>query len=118
MSEPVLIAGTVDVDPERRDEALEAGKPHMAATRAQDGCIDYVWSADLLTPGRIYVFERWRDQQALATHLKGPHYLAMRDTIASFGLHAADAIKYRIDLSEPVYDPTGTPRADFFTDPA
>ncbi len=116
MSEPILIAGTVDVDPEQRDAALEAGKPHMAATRAQDGCIDYNWSADGLTPGRIYVFERWRDQTALEAHFKGPHYLAMRDTIATYGLRAADAVKYRIDLSEPVYDETMTPRADFFTE--
>jgi hypothetical protein len=25
-------------------------------------------------------------------------------------------LKYRIDLAEPVYDETMTPRADFFTD--
>lgn len=37
MNEPILIAGTVDVEPEQRDAALEAGKPHMAATRAQEG---------------------------------------------------------------------------------
>ena len=118
MPEPViLITGTVDVDPARRDEALEAGKPHMEATRAWEGCLDYVWSADVLVPGRIYVYERWRDQECLASHLAGPHYLAMRDTIGAHGLHAADVAKYRIDLSEPVYDPSFTPRADFFTDP-
>jgi quinol monooxygenase YgiN len=111
----ILIAGTVDVDPDRRDEALEAGKPHMEATRAWPGCLDYVWSADRLVPGRIYVFERWRSQEDLASHFAGPHYLAMRNTIASHGLRGADVLKYRIDRSEPVYDPSGTPRADFFT---
>jgi quinol monooxygenase YgiN len=111
----VLIAGTVDVDPQKRDAALEAGCPHMEATRAQKGCLDYVWSADLLVPGRIYVFERWESQEDLAAHLSGPHYLAMRDTIGAHGLRGADVSKYRIDLSEPVYDETGTPRADFFT---
>lgn len=111
----ILIAGTVDVDPQKRDAALEAGCPHMEATRAQKGCLDYVWSADLLVPGRIYVFERWESQEDLAAHLSGPHYLAMRDTIGAHGLRGADVSKYRIDLSEPVYDETGTPRADFFT---
>ena len=111
----IIIAGTVDVDPERRDEALVAGEPHMKATRAQDGCIDYVWSADALVPGRIYVFERWRDQESLEAHFAGPHYLAMRDTIGAHGLRGVDVSKYRIDLSEPVYDPSGVPRADFFT---
>ena len=115
MSEPILIAGTVDVDPERVEEALEAGKPHMAATRAQAGCLDYQWSADRLTPGRIYVYERWESEAALKAHFDGPHYLAMRDTIAAHGLRGADTLKFRVDLSEPVYDETFTPRADFFT---
>jgi quinol monooxygenase YgiN len=112
----ILIAGTVTVDPERRDEAIVAACPHMVDTRAQEGCIDYVWSADPLVPGRIYVFERWENQAALEAHFKGPYYLAMRNTIASFGLTGADVLKYRPEISEQVYDSTGTPRADFFTD--
>ncbi len=111
----ILIAGTVDVDPAKRDAALAAGEPHMAATRAQAGCIDYVWSADPLVEGRIYVYERWKDQESLEAHFAGPHYLAMRDTIGQHGLRGVDVSKYRIDLSEPVYDPSGVPRADFFT---
>lgn len=112
----ILIAGTVDVDPAQRDAALEAGIPHMEATRAWPGCLDYVWSADLLIPGRIYVYERWQDEASLASHFEGPHYLAMRNTIGAHGLRAADVAKYRPDLSEPVYDATGTPRADFVTE--
>jgi quinol monooxygenase YgiN len=114
----IIIAGTIDVDPERREAALEAGLRHMEATRAQKGCLDYSWSADGLIPGRIYVFERWESQEDLALHFEGPHYLNMRNTIAAHGLRAADVSKYRIDLSEPVYDETMTPRADFFTEGA
>ena len=112
----IIIAGTVDVDPDRRDAALEAGRPHMEATRQFPGCIDYVWSADLLVPGRIYVFERWESTDTLAAHFEGPYYVAMRDTIAAHGLRGADVLKYQADRSEPVYDPKGRPRADFFTD--
>ena len=36
---------------------------------------------------------------------------ALRDC----GIISADNRKYRVDLSEPVYDDTHTPRADFFT---
>ena len=103
----IIIAGTVDVDPAQRDAALEAGKPHMQAPRAPVGLI----------PGRIYVFERWESQDDLAAHFAGPHYLAMRDTIAVHGLRGADVLKYRIGHAEPVYDPSGKPRADFFTEP-
>ena len=111
----IIIAGTVDVDPERRDAALEAGRSLMEETRTQKGCLDYVWSADLVVPGRIYVYERWESEADLRAHFEGPYYLAMRDTIAAHGLRGADVMKLRPEISEPVYDPTGTPRADFFT---
>jgi hypothetical protein len=39
----------------------------------------------------------------------------MRDMLGSVGLAGADNKKYRCDIAEPVYDNTGTPRADFFT---
>ena len=111
----ILIAGTIDVNPEKRDAAIEAGRLHMEATRAQEGCMDYVWCADPLVEGRIYVFERWSGEAALSAHFAGPHYLAMRETIGAHEIRGIDVSKYRNDLKEPVYDRSGTPRADFFT---
>jgi quinol monooxygenase YgiN len=112
----IIIAGTVDVDPERREEALAAGCVHMTETRKLAGCLDYVWSADPLTPGRIYILERWESQEALAKHFESPHYLAMRDTIAGFGITGLDVSKHRVDLKEPVYDARFKARADFYTE--
>ncbi len=40
----------------------------------------------------------------------------MRDTIAARGIRGLDFAKYRISLSEGVYDSQGQPRADFFTE--
>ncbi|UCE87050.1 MAG: antibiotic biosynthesis monooxygenase [Deltaproteobacteria bacterium] len=111
----ILITGTVDVDPEQREAALSAAQPHMRATRALEGCLDYVWSADPLVPGRIYVYERWQSRESLEAHFASPHYPAMRDTIAAHGVRGLEVSKHRISLSEPVYDPQGRPRADFFS---
>ncbi len=111
----IIISGTVDVDPDRRDAALAAAEVHMKATRELEGCLDYVWSADPLTPGRIYVYERWASRENLEVHFASPPFTNMRDTIAGHGITGLDVAKYRISLSEPVYDPQGQPRADFFT---
>ena len=70
---------------------------------------------DPLTPGRIRVFERWESQQALENHFNNHWYQDMRVALAQFGIRGADVLKYRIDAAEPVYDETGTARADFFT---
>ncbi len=36
--------------------------------------------------------------------------------IAAHGLKGFDVAKHRVDKNEPVYDPKGQPRADFFTE--
>lgn len=112
----ILIAGTLDVRPEQRDAALEAGRELQAKTRALPGCLDYVWSADPAVPGRIYVFERWADEGSLRAHFEGPLYWDMRKVLGGFEKLAVDISKYRVDLQEPVYDSEGKPRADFFTE--
>ena len=112
----IIIAGNMDVDPEQRDKALTASKPYIDGALTQKGCEAYTWAADLNTPGRIHVFERWTDEASLAAHFTGPHYLAMLKSLGGCGLRRSDVSKYRVDLSEPVYDPDNKPRADFFTD--
>ncbi|MDJ0786732.1 MAG: putative quinol monooxygenase [Myxococcota bacterium] len=110
----IILTGWVDVDPERRDAALEAGRPHMEATRAWPGCLDYVWSGDPLNPARIYVYERWESEEALARHFEGPHYTAMRDTIGAHGIRGVEVFKYEPARQGAVYDAKGVARADFF----
>ncbi len=111
----IIIAGTIAIDPEKREAALAAGRELEAATRRQPGCLDYVWTVDGLSESTIYVYERWESEEALAAHFKRPNYNGMRAVLGSYGLRGANVAKYRIDLTEPVYDATGTPRPDFFT---
>ena len=111
----IIISGTVDLPPERLEEALAAARPLIVGALTERGCLDYDWCPDPLHPGRIRVFERWDSEAALAEHFEGEWYRRMRDTLGSFGLIGASTAKFRVDLSERVYDETMTPRADFFT---
>lgn len=111
----ILIAGTVDVGNGRRDEALSAAAALMADTRSQKGCKHYVWAADPTSETRIYVYENWDSTDDLAAHLAGPFYASMLGLLGEYGAENAEVSKFRIDLEEPVYDPEGKPRADFFT---
>ena len=113
----IIISGTVDLPPDRLEEALAAAKPLIEGALTEPGCQDYDWCPDPLHPGRLRVFERWESEAALAAHFQAEWYLRMRETLGSFGLLGASTAKYRVDLEEPVYDETMTPRADFFTDP-
>ena len=65
----LIIAGTFEVDPARRDEFIAGREAGMRESRAEAGCIDYVMSADPIEPGRVYLFERWESKEHLAPHL-------------------------------------------------
>lgn len=111
----IVISGEVDLAPESREAALVGAAPLILAALAEPGCAHYAWTADLNRPGRVHVFEEWASEADLAAHLVGQPYLGMLAHLSTFGIKSAVTRKYRVDHSEPVYDPTGRPRADFFT---
>jgi len=111
----ILIAARIDVPPEARQQLLKDAVPLIEAALAEAGCREYAWTADLNKPGRIHVIEEWADEKSLQAHFEGQPYLQMRDHIGSRGLNDAWSHKYLIAKAEPVYDPTGVPRARFST---
>ncbi|MCG8442437.1 MAG: antibiotic biosynthesis monooxygenase [Caulobacterales bacterium] len=111
----VLITARVDVAPDKRDAALEGAKALIEETRARPGCGAYHWTADPFVSGRIHVFEAWLSEADFAAHLSGPSYADMLAHLGAVGIIDSQAHKHRVDHSEPVYDPSGQPRADFFT---
>lgn len=82
----VIIAGTVRVPPEN----LERFKPHMlamlAASRAEEGCLEYSYAQDVADPGLVRVYEAWRDQACLDAHFQTPHMAAWRSHWPEFGV--------------------------------
>lgn len=112
----VLISGTVHIDAENRDKALAECAELMEKTREQDGCMHYVWSADPTSATRIYVFERWENSETLSKHLAGAYYANMLGHMGSYNVHDIEVTKFKLAIEEPVYDPEGKPRGDFYTE--
>lgn len=69
----IIVAGTVRVDPARREVARAAMEKVVAASRGEDGCIEYSYGVDVLDAGLVRVYEVWRDTNALQAHFKMPH---------------------------------------------
>ncbi|PSK66381.1 hypothetical protein B0E53_01630 [Micromonospora sp. MH33] len=68
-----IVAGTLYVDPARRDAYLASCVEVVRAARSAPGCVDFAVSADLVEPGRINVYERWEsDEQLLDFRGSGP----------------------------------------------
>ena len=69
----IVIAGTVRIMPERRDDAVRAALEMSEATRAEAGCLGYRFFADLADSALFFVFEEWESEEALARHFASEH---------------------------------------------
>lgn len=67
----VIVAGVFTMDPGQREAFLDGRQALMAHSRAEQGCLEYTFSADPLAPGRVVLFEKWESQEDLDTHLAG-----------------------------------------------
>lgn len=82
----IIVTGTVRVDPARREAARDIMERMIIASRAEDGCIEYAYSVDVLDPGLIRVHEIWRDREALQAHFNTPHLQEWREAWPTFGI--------------------------------
>ncbi|MGI9603580.1 MAG: putative quinol monooxygenase [Acidimicrobiales bacterium] len=90
----IIIAGTINLDPDKADEAMEAAVVCMKATHAEDGNLAYVFSLDPIEPGLVHVFEKWADDASLASHFGQPHMTTFQGQMGGFGITGMDLKKY------------------------
>ena len=46
---------------------------NVAATRAEEGCLQYSYGVDLEDPNLLHISEQWRDEAAVNAHMTAPH---------------------------------------------
>jgi quinol monooxygenase YgiN len=98
----LIIAGTLNLPPENRAKLLEAAKPLMQASQAEDGCDAYLMMPDPFDDGRVRIFERWASEEALAQHFAQPHMAEFGGSIGALGVTGSDLLKYQIASSGPL----------------
>jgi len=61
----IIVAGQILVEPEQREGYLQSCVEVIEQARKAPGCLDFALTADLVTAGRINVFERWESAEAV-----------------------------------------------------
>jgi quinol monooxygenase YgiN len=61
----LIIAGCLEVDPDRRDAFVAAHLDLVRRARRSPGCLDLAITADPVDPGRANNFERWASRAEL-----------------------------------------------------
>jgi len=67
----LIVAGHFVVAAEDQAAFVAGRVEAMKHTRTENGCLDYVMSADPVDPTRVMLFERWADQAAFDAHMAG-----------------------------------------------
>src|SRR6201998_744009 len=81
----VMIVVEFETKSEHRSQFIDLMRGHAERSRRDDGCLQF----DLMLPKdddkHVFLIEKWRDQEALDAHAKGP----MRVTPTKTGSSAA-----------------------------
>lgn len=97
----LLIVGTVRLPPENLARALPVMRRMVDASRAEAGCLDYVYAQDLFDPGLIHVKEAWTDQAALDRHFGSAHIAAWRAAWPDLGIGDRDLRVHEVGEPRP-----------------
>ena len=97
----LLVIGTIRVGPGDVARMRPVMDELAAATRREDGCMEYGCAEDLLDPGLIHVKEIWRDQPALDRHRQTPHTAKAREAMGGLNVLGADLRVCEVDELRP-----------------
>ena len=98
----ILVIGTVRLPSENIARARPAMEAMVAGSRAEDGCLEYAYSEDLLVPGLVRVTEIWRDREALKAHFLTPHMAAWRAVFPELNITDRNLSLYKAGEPEPI----------------
>jgi quinol monooxygenase YgiN len=98
----IIVAGTIRIRPEQREQAQRLARELMHASRDEVGCIDYTFSADLDDPDLYWLYEAWESEEVLAAHFETPHMIAFRGHLPDLLAQDPDIQRYRVEDGPPI----------------
>ena len=94
MADKILVTGYIRFDPAKLEAFTAAAASVMEASQAEDGVERYTYSADLVEPGLIHVYEQYAHQGAMDAHMASPHLAEFMGAAGSLGITAASLTKW------------------------
>ena len=98
----LVIAGSIRIDPSRRDELIETAIEVAHELRKQVGCSHVAISADLEDRGLLYLFQTWDSQAALTANISSARIYAIRNQVGKLGIREMSLSKYEVAAVDPL----------------
>lgn len=89
----IIVSGKAKLKPGGLQKVQQDMETVIAATRAESGCIDYSYGADVTEPDTIVVLEYWESWDALLAHTAQPHMGAWMAKLGEVGV-VAQSIRF------------------------
>lgn len=70
----IVLHAEFPIDPDSREQALEAAEELVAATNEEPGAIAYSAAVDLVDENRLRFVERYEDEAAFEAHSSSEHF--------------------------------------------
>lgn len=98
----IVVTGTIDIHPEDVWPATTIAAEMVRMTEREDGCLSYRFYVDINQLSRFRLYEEWRDEEALAAHMKSPHMQAFLARVADLRILARNVVRYVVTESREV----------------
>ena len=98
----LAIIARLEFTPADMPAFVEAAKPLIDQTLAEEGCELYAMATDIKEPGVVWISEQWASLETLNAHLASPHIAGFMEKISSLNMLGMDARQYEVTSVGPV----------------
>jgi quinol monooxygenase YgiN len=98
----VIVIARVKPKPETRAEFMALLEEVQAASRGDDGCLEYGYYAEITDPDSLIAVEEWRDMAALEAHLKQPHVEKLVATLPGMIAEPPRIVAHEVSAGGPL----------------
>ncbi len=98
----IVIAGSVKIKPEHREEASRVALEMARATQAEKGCLSYRFSSDLADPSLFFLFEEWESPEHLGAHFETEHMRAFLERLPKLVAEPPSIRRYVVESVAPM----------------
>ena len=92
----IIVMGSIRMAAAEIERLAPDMATQMAATNAEDGCEQYIFSRDVTDPDQLLISERWRDADALTAHSQSPHMANFNRVMAGAKIESISVKAYEV----------------------
>lgn len=97
----VVVNGIVRTTQEDIRTLQQAIATMETASREEEGCVDYTFSAEVSDPSVLRITEKWHDVEALKAHMATPHMAEFQKVMGAHPPLSMDVCFYEAEEIQP-----------------